>query len=273
MVHDDLVRARELSVAAGWNQTDADWAFFHGANPDGCLVAEVDGLVAGTITTYRYPDEDAWLSMLLVDDAHRRSGIGRRLFENAFDLLGDASSRRLDATELGIGLYRSFGFVEEYTLTRFVRPGASFSNQRLGRRLSDAERTAVVELDAGVWGTDRGELLSEWMSRTPGCGWILHRDDSEQGYLLARPGRTFFHLGPLCAVSEEAACLLIGAAVDTLGSCSVGIDVPDAHTSVGRLLVSRGFVARRSFVRMRHGARERSEDIKRYMASSGPELG
>ena len=59
----------------------------------------------------------AWLSMMLVDPAERRSGIGSQLMEAALDALGDAHVR-LDATPAGEPMYRRFGFQSEYELAR-----------------------------------------------------------------------------------------------------------------------------------------------------------
>ena len=110
-----------LKECAGWNQTEADWRRVLDLDPDGCLVAEVDGEPAGTtIVTVFGPV--AWVAMVLVDPAHRRQGIGRALMREALAFTDGLGVRtvRLQATPMGRPLYEELGFISEYQLLRCV---------------------------------------------------------------------------------------------------------------------------------------------------------
>src|SRR5438128_6261242 len=60
----DLGLGLRLRQQAGWNQTAADWARFLSLEPEGCFVAEEDGIAAGTVTTCVFGPV-AWIGMML----------------------------------------------------------------------------------------------------------------------------------------------------------------------------------------------------------------
>jgi GNAT superfamily N-acetyltransferase len=82
MKTDDLEFCLSLSKQAGWNQTEADWLRLMYFEPEGCFVAELDGSAVGTTTTCIF-DRVAWIAMVLVDENHRRRGIGTHLLKHA----------------------------------------------------------------------------------------------------------------------------------------------------------------------------------------------
>lgn len=114
----DIAAGMRLKSIAGWNQTERDWKLFLDVNPDGCFVAECDGVVVGTVTTIVYEDRIAWIGMMLVDPVYRRQGIATRLMNHAVAWLGHDITIKLDATPLGKTVYDRLGFVEEYALCR-----------------------------------------------------------------------------------------------------------------------------------------------------------
>lgn len=91
----------------------------------------------------------------------------------------------------------------------------------------------IRELDASVYGIDRGEVLSSWAQTTPEVGWALIADKSEVdpdesasgvdhrravGFVLGRPtyptGGLF--LGPLIAEDEQCATMLLDKALSSI---------------------------------------------------------
>src|SRR5207248_4486348 len=88
--------------------------------PDGCFVAEADGVGVGTAGACVFGPV-AWIAMVLVDAERRNQGIGTALMEHTLAYLDGRGVRsvRLDATPLGQPIYEKLGFVAEYTLARF----------------------------------------------------------------------------------------------------------------------------------------------------------
>lgn len=87
-------------------------------DPGGIFIAEVEGQIAGYITTFS--DHEAGIGLIpnLALDAERRGqGIGRELIEHALDHfrrqgLSHAKIETLAQNEVGRHLYPSFGFKE-----------------------------------------------------------------------------------------------------------------------------------------------------------------
>lgn len=118
MTADDLPLGMRLKSQAGWNQTQTDWRRFLAMQPEGCLVAELDGVAVGTAVVTAF-ESVAWISMVLVEQSVRGRGIGKALMSQALELAAElgCTSIRLDATPLGQPLYESLGFVPQYELT------------------------------------------------------------------------------------------------------------------------------------------------------------
>ena len=99
---------------------EADWRRLLCLQPDGCFVAELDGIAVGTTTTCIFGPV-AWVAMVLVDEAVRGRGIGTALMRHALAYLDGLGVERvrLDATPLGRPVYKKLGFVAEYDVLRY----------------------------------------------------------------------------------------------------------------------------------------------------------
>ena len=86
MTSADLDLAMRLKSQAGWNQTQADWRRFLAMQPDGCFVAELDGVAVGTAVGCVFGDV-AWIAMVLVDLAARARGVGTALVQHAMSFV------------------------------------------------------------------------------------------------------------------------------------------------------------------------------------------
>ena len=198
----DIPAGMRLCTSAGWNQLEEDWRFFLESPGSGAFLAEKDGSAVGTSAFIRY-DGLAWIAMMLVDPAERRSGIGAHLMEQALGALHGERCVGLDATPLGEPLYRRYGLVNDFTLvrTKATVDAARFAAMATGgvRRMSEADFPGVRARDREVFGADRGALLASLFARAPECAWIVQDAGGVRGYCFGRPGRLFHQLGPIVA--------------------------------------------------------------------------
>src|ERR687897_1393790 len=213
MRRDDIPAGLRLCRRANWNQAAADWELFLASNPSGCRVATDDvGEVIGSVATLQYGAEFTWIAMVLVDPSHRGKGLGTRLLKEALNVIGEATTARLDATPAGRAVYVPLGFREEYGLQRMERPSAvargmqaSFGEMDLRvRRMTDSDFTDVLTYDRDVFGADRRGLLEMCRREAPEYAWAVG-DGRLGGYLFGRHGYSFEQIGPLVARDEPTA--------------------------------------------------------------------
>jgi hypothetical protein len=94
-----------------------------------------------------------------------------------------------------------------------------------------------------------------------------------QGYALARHGKAARYIGPIVAMDEQTALLLLDGVINQLAGEKVYLDF---HTGFGiesSALLKRGFVKQRDLIRMRYGKESRAGASKMVFAIAGPEIG
>jgi GNAT superfamily N-acetyltransferase len=252
MTTDDIAGGLRLCRASGWNQLEEDWRLFLDSPGSGGVLIERGGNVLGTAAYMRY-DALAWIAMMLVDPAERRTGLGAHLLAEALAALADATCVGLDATPAGEPLYRRFGFVEDYSLARTM---ATVDRARFpdpagpARRMLQSDLSAVCRRDREVFGADRGRLLAAWFERAPECAWMVDDASGVKGYAFGRPGYRYYQLGPVVATDAAIARDMATRCLSPLSGRVFAIDVPLLDEEWIDFLKSVGFVEERRFVRM-----------------------
>src|SRR5205085_4302322 len=133
-----------------------------------------------------------------VEQEQRGRGIGRVLMQHALAFLDARGVRtvRLDATPMGEALYRSLGFVEQFSLARF---GGIPMRGEKGAGVEVAEREqwdAICRLDRAVTATDRRRLLLALFQERAEEVRIVRRGGAVIGFLTARRGMRAWQIGP-----------------------------------------------------------------------------
>jgi GNAT superfamily N-acetyltransferase len=264
-----------LSSAAGWNQLPADWHFMLSVG-QGAGVRDELGRWIGTGLLLPLGERISWISMVLVDAAHRQRGIGGALLEQCFDRAErQGLIAGLDATELGRPVYLRYGFQDAYSLRRWRldgrperwAPPAALSIVPIDPPAVDE----VVRYDCPHSGLERGHVLAHLLQRKPRLAFAARRGDGLAGYVLARDGRLATQIGPVVGDGAETAVALIATAMHA-GAPPYMLDVPDAHAQVTGWLERQGATAPRAFTRMLRGKYPPVESERYVFALAGPEL-
>ena len=144
---DDVAGGLALSDAAGWNQTADDWSLFIAAGAAFGVRDEAGALIA-TAAALPYDAATGWISMVLVDAAHRHRGIASQLVDACVASLRDAG--RIAGARRDAGRRRG---LREDRLRRRVRVRA-LGGRRRGddrgdrSRRSGRRRRPVADRDA-----------------------------------------------------------------------------------------------------------------------------
>jgi GNAT superfamily N-acetyltransferase len=276
MNRDDIPAGMRLTETAGWNQERADWEMvLETAGKQTSLVTVHNGRVIGTTAALTYGDRCAWIGLVLVDPEFRRIGVATRMLREITGRVEFCEHIRLDATPAGRPVYEKEGFVPDWGLERLVCPSLP-SVEAPSRDVEVAEESdldAIVGLDREVFGHDRSAVLRRLWQRSRATAWKIDGEGGLRGFCLGRPGARYHQIGPVVAASQGEAIQLIRGALQDLQCRPVVLDVPDRHRDLKRWLANRGFAADRSLTRMTWGDASGEEEVDRYFAVAGPELG
>ena len=241
----DIPQACELSAAAGWNQTEDDWARVLALQPDLCIGIDFEERLAATGVGVCYgaaPHPLAWIGMILTRQELRGLGCARAIMEMLTGVLDlrRVECIRLDATDQGRPLYLKLGFVDETPVERWFLPSAE----------ARAARTPMPyqpdpALDQIAFGVDRSAVL-QLLARE-------HAASISDGYAMARPGRVAAYFGPCVAKNAAAARELLEWFLATHARQPVYWDILADNTAAVALAREYGFEPRRRLVRMRRG--------------------
>ncbi len=272
MARADLPVGMRLKQQAGWNQTEADWLRQMALEPEGCFLAEVDGVARATTCTCTFGSV-AWVATVLVDVGMRRRGIGTALVEHALSYLDGRgmASIRLDATALGRPLYEKLGFVAQFELVRWEGLAPPSPAMAGVASVEPGELPQLLHLDRQVVATDRGKLLTRLYSERPESLRAVRSGEQVLGFAASRVGTNAAQLGPCIAESQAGPLLLADAFHRHVGRW-VYLDVPVMNQAAMEFAQSKGLAVQRNFVRMCRGAIVQ-EDTERLWGSFGPEKG
>lgn len=223
----DLPAAHALSSAFNWPHRLDDWAFMHALGRG--AVVDRAGQVVGTALCWHYGTDRAALGMVGVAPTMQGQGMGRKLMETTLGWLGNRAAL-LYATEAGLPLYRSLGFVA--TGRARQHQGAAFQDGLVplpeGERLrpigrSDASTLAALDLEAS--GMERQAVLMALLEAATGV--VLDRDGKPTGFALLRRFGQGHVIGPVVAPDATGAKALIGYFLGSRPGQFIRIDVPE----------------------------------------------
>lgn len=274
----DISLGMRLKEIAGWNQVPADWAAFLLMEPDGCFVAEIDGVAAGSATTINYENRFGWIGMVIVDPDFRRRGIATRLVEHAIGYLEsiDCRCQKLDATDAGALVYQNLGFAIEYDVQRWYRapgPVADRPPKNVDVRpflTTDLDR--IRDLDTTAFGASRGRLL-QWYSTNGSPAFVAANSQNPRGYVVGRAGSRAGQMGPLVAEDAECAEALMDEFLSSRPNEPVIADLVADNAEAVRLLERFGFSRRRILKRMYRGENRWPGNPRQTFCLAGFEFG
>lgn len=274
----DLAAGRRLSEVVGWNQVEADWRIMLANGWAVGAAPSDDQPVIATALTVPLGARLAWISMVLVDPAWRRRGLGTRLLRRCIaELRGQGVIAGLDATPAGRLVYLPLGFVGLYDIDRLGLPAdatitASPPAGITLQALTAGDLDAVARWDEARTGMDRAYLLAHLRERLPAAAWLARRGGAIAGYALGRDGRMSIQLGPVVADDEATARALLARAHGAARRPAI-LDVPAPHAGFRAWLEAGGAVYQRGYTRMVLGDAAILPAPDPLFAIGGPELG
>lgn len=260
----DIEQAMQLNIAAGWNQTPADWKMILSCKGYH-LAAIVKDQIVATIASLDY-DQFVWIAMVLVDPSFRRKGIATTLLNKVMAHYSDRVLR-LDGTEAGAAVYAHLGFREECYLHRWVlKKSTSLTIIDQDDKTSTVpDLDQLLSKDQAIFGGDRSPIL-ESMSK------LNDPRTLSAAYLFSRVGHRAQQIGPLVASDISTARTLVESCITRSQSSQFYLDTFE-HQEWEEVLLQLGFKRDRKFVRMQKGTVTDVGKVKFQYAIGGPEIG
>lgn len=195
-----LESALALSRQAGWPHRLEEWQML--LELSNGLVAIENDKVVGTIFVTPYGDDITTINMVIVDEAMRGRGIGRRIMQAALDIVGQRECR-LVATADGLPLYESLGFRKTGTIVQHQGTLAACTAPETVEWATEDDLDEILALDRIAYRGDRVQLIKALFQA--GRLAVQREAGVIHGYAAWRPFGRGELCGPVIAETTRAA--------------------------------------------------------------------
>ncbi|MEJ5083569.1 MULTISPECIES: GNAT family N-acetyltransferase [unclassified Ochrobactrum] len=236
MTQDHLDGAVALSQQACWPHRREDWAFVLALSNG--VVAIEDGTVVGTAMSTPLGDDVATVNMVIVDEAMRGRGLGRKLMQAALDA---ASGRTclLVATQDGLPLYEKLGFVANGEIIQHQGLAANVDAPANISWADSGDFSRLVEMDIAATGHNRSNIM-QLLNESAQFA-VIRNDDEVEAFAGIRAFGRGLVIGPVVAKNGDDARALIDFLLSKHTGEFVRVDTNIA-TDLANWLTERGLV-------------------------------
>jgi predicted N-acetyltransferase YhbS len=225
-----------LSQQAKWPHRLEDWQTALALSTGLAAVSDQGNRVVGTVLVTPYRNDSATINMVIVEEASRGRGLGRKLMDAAITLAGNRALR-LVATDDGVPLYERLGFKRTGAIAQHQGRARCITIPARIRPARPSDSPAIAELDRIASGADRSSLMSHLA--TIGSFAVLDRAGELAGFSALRPFGRGEVIGPVVASNADDAKALIAHFLAARAGAFVRLDT-DATTGLGSWLAEQG---------------------------------
>src|SRR2546429_8289789 len=160
---DEISLAVDWAAAEGWNPGLSDASCFASVDPEGFLIAELDGLPAATVSCINYGASFSFLGFYIVRPDLRGKGYGLRIWNAAIAHAGPRVIG-LDGVVAQQDNYRKSGFALAYANVRYGGTVAAPAAAQVDViALSEGPFAAAEMDDATVFSARRAAFPRAWI--------------------------------------------------------------------------------------------------------------
>ena len=272
---DEMALPLDWAAREGWNPGLHDADCFFAADGGGFLVGELAGEPIGTISAVRYGGEFGFVGFYIVRPDVRGRGYGIQLWRAAMERLAGRNVG-LDGVVAQQANYAKAGFRLAH---RNVRYQGSVDAARgvLGDAPSRCDIVPVGNValsdiaayDRTVFPASREEFLAAWLPQLQAGAWAAVDAKGVCGFVVVRPCRLGWKIGPLAADDLDVARRLYAAAAAHTGEgATLFLDVPEPNQAALQLASELGMAPVFKTARMYTGAAPKVELQKLFGVTS-----
>ena len=233
MTRGELDTLVEWAAREGWNPGLDDAEAFWATDPEGFVAAEIDGELIGGGSIVAYEKKYGFMGFFIIRPEYRGHGFGDHLWhERKGRLLA-----RLDA-DATIALDGVFNMQDYYARGgfRFVCRDLRFEGWGMDlpqpKGIIEASAVPFDRLDAydrRHFPAPRSKFLRHWIQRPGGQALAAVDPAGINGYVVMRPCRTGYKIGPLFAANADVAESLLVAVASRVPAEPIFLDVPEIN--------------------------------------------
>jgi len=275
----DVAFCAQLDVDEGWTDTPQDMRRLVLCEPRGFLIAEVCGRPVGQILSISYGNM-GWVGLLIVSSHYRGKGIGTVLMRRGIAYLQQSHVETvyLEAIPHAANFYRKLGFNDILRTWKFGRlnDDIPLTDASKVERMQNIDLTDVGELDKLYFLGNRLRVLEGIFRDNPNHCFVAKRRGGIKGYVMCRPTRLGFRIGPLIcdpSVHDIAESLLVAAMNSLPEKTMISLSAPEPNQICLDLLSRYQFERLTSNVRMFFGKRPDPSGTVGVFALAGLEKG
>jgi GNAT superfamily N-acetyltransferase len=241
MTRPELDLGIEWAAQEGWNPGLHDADTFHAADPEGFLLARLDGEPVGMVSAVHYGAGFGFLGFYIVGPPFRGQGHGTALWRAAMQrFVGRVVG--LDGVVAQQDNYRKSGFELAWNNVRYE--GAAPARTPAAPSivpLHELPLQAVLDYDAVFFADDRRTFTRHWVAQRGSTALAVRCGGRLAGYGVIRPARSGHKIGPLFADDAQAAEQLYQALVSQVPQgTTVQIDIPACNPLALALVHAQG---------------------------------
>lgn len=215
-----LEDAVALSRAAGWPHRREDWAMVWGLSEG--RVALAGDRVVGTALMTPFGKTCAAVNLIIVDEAMRGRGLGRRLTTAATEL-ADGRECRLVATADGLPLYEKLGFRTTHDVRQHQGVVTPVQASTHVEWADGKDLKSLIDLDNVAFGADRSDLFAVLADK--GRFAVVRVEGRIVAFAAVRPFGRGEVVGPVVGQGEDQARALIAFILAARKGQFVRVDV------------------------------------------------
>lgn len=261
-----LRQAEALSRAAGWPHRVQDWALIL-SRSRGVVALDGDRVVGTAMATPFGPV--ATMNMIIVHEAMRGRGLGRRIMERAMAALSPREWR-LVATTDGLPLYEKLGFRVSGEVLQHQGIAQAASGGLPDAWAEAADAPALAALDCAATGMKRAGLIGALLRE--GRVLVLREAGEAVAFAALRPFGLGEVAGPVVARTGEEARALLATLLSRRAGRFLRVDTTRG-TDLGDFLADHGLPYAGGGIAMSRGAAEPALGPQRRFALAAQALG
>lgn len=250
MTREEARALQDWVVSERWDEGEYDADVLYDIDPEGFwALLDDDGAVVGGLSIIASTDTIGSVSHFYVVPEARGVGWARRAIPALLEVHGSRIHDGVTVTNFcwphAVEASRRIGFTPLHDEIRVVRAPAPIadapvSSQVVGAR--DLDLRDIVAFDAERAGRERSALWRRWLHLPGATTLAAFADDGRMTALGAiRPSALGYRVGPLDAVTPDAARDLMVRLLPHAGSARVAMDVPTANPEAVALAAEMGF--------------------------------